>query len=227
MRCTQLRGLTLMEVVLVIFLLGMMTALVWPDFDVFARQEQLNESVRRMRTMIAMCRAQAMNQARGYRITIRLDGTIRVTKQIAPLDFPELYAKPREDWSETRVLLDGVWVESLMPLPEGPPPMEVDDDLVEFPELEEEPIFIEELELPFVIEFRPDGTCTSLRWTLREDTGRGIQLTLDGRVGRVAWEEVERLDPEEVIKPEPIPPEDYELAAEETAEQWLEEERRR
>ncbi len=197
-------GFTLLEVLIVLVLLGVLAAVVWPDFGQARRSQELDESVRRMTTLIQMCRARAMNDGRAYRITFRTDGTIRVTRQRDPLYAPEQFVKFREPWAQMTFLLEHVWVESLLPLPEGPPPIDVDDNMVEFEEFRQEPTPIEELDEAFDLDFQTDGTSGSARWILRDAGGRGVQMTLDGRLGRVDVKPVESLDAEGLERPEAV-----------------------
>lgn len=194
---------TLLEVLMVIALLAMVAAITWPDFGQARRSEELDESARRMKTLVQMCRAQAMNEARRYRLTFREDGTINVTRQRDPILAPHEYFRFRDPWAEVAFVLEHVWVEALLPLPEGPAPMELEDELLEFDEFEDEPILVTELEFPYVLNFEPDGISNSLRWILRDDDGRGLELTLDGRLGRVRVEPVEKLS-DEPERPEPL-----------------------
>jgi prepilin-type N-terminal cleavage/methylation domain-containing protein len=188
---------TLLEVLLVVVLLAMLAAFAWPEFGKARSSEQLDESARRMKTLVSMCRARAMSESRRYRVTFRLDGSIKVTRQRDPILAPHQYFKFREPWANLPFLLERVWVEALMPLPEGPAPLLVEDDFVGFDDSDEYykqgPIPVTELEREFELDFQTDGTSSSARWVLRAEEGRGVEMTLDGRVGRVEIKAVERL----------------------------------
>ena len=85
------------------------------------------------------------------------------------------------------------------------------DEFVEFDEFyDEEPIPVAELEDELELDFEPDGTSSSARWVLRSEDGRGVEMTLDGRLGRVQIEPVERLDPDSLERPEPLEEEEEE-----------------
>lgn len=196
---------------MVVAIIGVLAALLWPDFARFRESRQLGESADRLRNLIGLVRAHAMNEARSYRLLIRADGTLRLERQLDPVLAPETFVRVRSPWARIAVLQPDVWVESLTPLPEGPAPIDIVDDQIEFPELDGEIIPVEELEAPHVIEFRPDGTSDSLRWTLRAADGRGLVMTLDGRLGRVRVEPAERVDPQELHRPERIEEEPSEL----------------
>jgi len=197
-------GFTLVEVLMVVVLLGVLAALTWPDFSAAARAEHLQQSAQRIRSLVAMCRAEAMNQTCRYRILIRPDGSLRVRRQADPIKAPHLYITPPEGWARTDLLLKDVWVSDIQVLPEGPPPIRIIDDKLEFPEMEINLVPVEELEEPVEIKFDPDGQCNSMRWVLRDGRGRGLLVTLDGRLGRVSSEAWEALPADQVRRPEPV-----------------------
>jgi prepilin-type N-terminal cleavage/methylation domain-containing protein len=204
-------GFTLLELILVMTLIGLLAVFAWPEFDRTYESEQLHESARRFRSLVAMCRAEAMNEGRTYRIELREDGTLQVRQQVDPVLAPHAYNPVRKGWIRTDVLLPEVWIDGLQELPEGPPPIMIIDDDLAFPEMEIEPIPIDEFERPVLLDFQPDGTCRSMRIFLRDVTGRALLLTLDGRVGRVLIEDWEPLEPDEVQRPEPLEEEEVEF----------------
>jgi type II secretory pathway pseudopilin PulG len=187
-----------MELLIVIVLIGVLAAFLWPDFGILMRSEQLDESVQRSKALIGMCRAQAMNESRRYRVTLLPDGRMLLGRQRDPLLAPEEFVVVAEGWARMEWLLEDVWVAAVLPLPDGPPPLLVEDDKIEFFEVQE---FPEPLENPFHVEFEPDGTCTSLRWVLRDTSGHGRELTLDGRLGRVSVIEMPPVSPDELERP--------------------------
>lgn len=202
---------------LIIAMLAVVAAFAWPDFGQARRSEELDESTRRIRTAVQMCRARAMNECRRYRLAFREDGTLRLTRQRDPILAPHEYFRFRDPWANVPLLLEHVWVESLLPLPEGPPPMELEDELIEFDQFEDEPIPITEFEREYQLNFEPDGVSNSLRWTLRDQDGRGVEMTLDGRLGRVRVELVERLA-DEPERPDPLDYDEDEEFEEDQAE---------
>ena len=207
------RAFTLLEVLLVIALLGFLASFLWPVFGDVANSRQLDESVERMKSLVAMCRAQAMNESCCYRLTFRVDGSLKLTRQLDPFDAPHIYVRVRDDWAATPCLLEEVWVEAILPLAEGPPPLLVEDDYIDFfdeEDLELELIRVDELEEPFTLDFLPDGSSASMRWVLRHEQGYGVQVTLDGRLGRMDLEPAERIPEEEVERPPPLPEEELE-----------------
>jgi prepilin-type N-terminal cleavage/methylation domain-containing protein len=206
---TRRPAFTLIELLLVITLLGVLAAFALPNFQATAQATRLRESAERLQTLIVMCRAEAMNETVRHRIRIRPDGTVRVLRQADPLKAPHLYIRPRVDWAMTPVLLEDIWVEGLQLLPEGPPPLFIIDDKLEFPEAVIEPVPIEEMGGPIDLDFEPDGTVNhSLRAVLRDTRGLGLLVTLDGRLGRVTIEDWQTLPAEEARRPEPWPEEE-------------------
>lgn len=194
---------------MVIIIFGIVVLYGWPDFQPSARSEQLAESVRRIRSAVAMCRAQAMNEARRYRLSFRPSGQLRITAQEDPLTAPHNYVDVRQDWVLTPLLQEDVWVEEIQSLPGGPPPIDVSDEEVatgdgvqEFDQFAVTPVAVTELEEPFHLEFLPDGSSNSARWVLRDLRGRGMRVTLDGRLGRVAATPVDPLDEDSVKRPD-------------------------
>ena len=52
-----------------------------------------------------------------------------------------------------------------------------------------------------------------MRWVLRHEQGYGVQVTLDGRLGRMDFEPAERILEEEVERPPALPEEELEEEA--------------
>lgn len=204
-RTTRKPGFTLLELLLVVIIVGVLASFAWPQFFGTQRRAELEESVRRVRAAVAMCRAQAMNETRSYRLLFREDGSIVIQQQLDPVYGPQSFVRVREPWAQTEVLLGHVWVESILPLEEGPPPLLVDDEVIEFAEFDEEVIPIEQYDGEFQLTFDPDGVTRSLRWVLRHTDGAAVQVTLDGRLGRVTSEVVESIPGDQLQRPEPIP----------------------
>lgn len=199
---------------MVIALIGVLAAFAWPNFAGAEKSEQLRESARRVQSLVAMCRAEAMNDARRYRIRVRTDGSLRVEQQVDPLEAPHVYARVRSSWSQTAVLLSSVWVEAVQPLPDGPPPLLIVDEKLKLPEMEIKPALLAEFEETpddLCINFEPDGSCNSVRWVLRDERGLGLLVTLDGRLGRVTTEEWEAVDAEDVERPPAVEEEEEEV----------------
>lgn len=193
-RSARRSAFTLLEVLLVVALLSVLAVFAWPDFSQARRSEQLDESTVRARALMAMCRAQAMNESRRYRVVFALDGSLAVYRQRDPLRAPEVYVRVEDDWAGIPASLEDVWVEAVMRLPEGPPPIKIDSESIQFTEFTEEPIAVDSLDEPVFVEFAPDGTAESVRWVIRDVLGRGRRITFDGRLGRIDFSDVERID---------------------------------
>jgi prepilin-type N-terminal cleavage/methylation domain-containing protein len=196
-------GFTLFELLLAIVLVGLLAVFLWPDSYGVLRGAQLDESVDRVQALLSMSRAKAMNEARRYRIAFRPDGTIWVWRQRDPLLAPDEYELLREGWANRSVLLDDVWVAAFQPLPEGPPPIRVEDELLEFTEFQDDPPAMTQADQDHLLDIEPDGASASARWDVRDASGRGVRMTLDGRIGRIRVEALARMS--ESPRPERLP----------------------
>lgn len=198
---------TLIEVVIVIVILVILAGFAWPQFSGQMDAAQIRESAARFKATIAMCRAEAMNEARRYKLSFRADGSVRVFAQQDAIDAPQNFVDPLTGWTRYRVLQEHVWVESVMTLPAGVAPVLINDDEIEFAttdELEAKPTPVEELETPMDLLFEPDGTSGSARWFLRDRRGRGLELVLDGRLGRLEIKPAEKIDEADAKPPPPL-----------------------
>jgi len=195
------RAFTLLEVLLAILLVVLIAGLSWPDFTGTARSEELPESARRMKALVAMCRAEAMNEARRYRVYFVQDGSVQLRVQRDPVTAPHEYVEVQRTWAREPFLLETVRVEALQLLPDGPAPVLVDDDVMEFTQLDGSPQPVQGLERPAVLDFEPNGASGSIRWVLRAETGHGKLLTLDGRLGRIQVEDIETVKAADRARP--------------------------
>ena len=212
---------TLLEVLIVIALIGLLVALTLPNLYRAMETEQLNESAARFKAMIAMCRAEAMNEAREYRITTRADGTLKIERQLDAIYAPHVFVPIKAQWASSPVLLERVWVESIVDLPEGPPPFDVEDELVEFDEMVLEPVPVGMMDRPLLVRFAPDGISDSAEWVLRDQDGHGLKITLDGRLGRVTIIGEERISDGQIERPELMDFDDEDLLAGTTERELL------
>lgn len=203
------RAFTLMELLIVVTLIGVIAVVVMPNFSGARLAEQLLDSGRRMESIVAMCRAEAMNEGARYRLEIRRDGTVRVRRQLDPILAPHAYTPVKESWANTEILLDTVWVEAVQRMPDGPPPVYVIDERLEFPEMELALTPVTELETDVALDFNPDGSCPSLRLVLRDVRGSALLLTLDGRLGRILSEDYAGADEDaKPTRPDALPVEE-------------------
>lgn len=193
---------TLIEVLLVIVLLAALVGLAWPSLASATKRGQIDESARRMKSLVSMLRASSMNEARRHRLTIRQDGSVAIRRQFDAIRAPHIFTPVRELWAQTPPLLEEVWVDEIVPLPDGPPPIVVEDALVEFTDDLADPLSLSEVGREVDVNFEPDGVSNSLRWVLRDSAGRGIQMTLDGRLGRITMESLAAV--EGIQRPRPL-----------------------
>lgn len=201
-------GFTLVEVLLVIVLVGVLAGVILSNLSGTASAENLRESAVRMEALVSMCRAQAMNESRMYRMQIRQDGTVQVRAQRDAILAPNEFVEVTEQWARLDFTLDTVWVDRVQRMPDGPAPVLIDDDVIEFTNLDTQPESVTEFDEPIQLDFSPDGSASSLRWILRDANGRGVQMTFDGRLGRIASEPAETLLPGDLQRPEKLPPEE-------------------
>jgi len=119
-------GFTLLEVLLVIALVGVLLAFIYPDLQVALRARRLEESCDRLRSMLIMCRARAMEEGVRYRVQFpgtpdpldkfadkEVDVPVKtvqpeIYRQDQPIDFPESFARVNDDWTKEPILMDGV-----------------------------------------------------------------------------------------------------------------------
>lgn len=198
---SQRRAFTLLEILLVILLFGLLLGLAWPQFWNTREAEQLPETARRMKALFSMCRAEAMNDARRYRLYFLQDGSVALRVQHDPIAAPEQYVELKRGWAGGEFVLEKVWVEGVQILPDGPPPVLVEDDVIEFTQLDGSPVSVTELEQPAELDFEPNGISGSIRIVMRDTRGRGIMMTLDGRLGRVQVDNVESVAAASVQRP--------------------------
>jgi hypothetical protein len=142
-----------------------------------------------------------MNEARRYRVYFVQDGTVHLRVQRDPISAPHEFVEVQRSWAREPFVLDRVWVEALQLLPDGPAPVLVEDDVMEFTQLDGSPQPVQSLERPAVLDFEPNGASGSIRWILRDESGRGMLLTLDGRLGRVQVDNVETMKAADTARP--------------------------
>lgn len=204
-RARSVSGFTLFEVLLVIAILAVLAAFAWPTFFGEREASGLRETAARLKALVNMCRAEAMNESRRYRIDFLQDGSVELSAQQDALDAPEQYVDVSTDWSRGEMIVKDVWVESILALPGGPPPVLINDENIEFADQKDYvQLKVQELDRPQQLNFETDGSSDSARWVLRDALGRGLEMTLDGRLGRIEIKPVEALKADEVDRPPPL-----------------------
>jgi prepilin-type N-terminal cleavage/methylation domain-containing protein len=129
----RLRAYTLLEVTLVIIILGLIAAFIYPSFDADRRQRSLTESAERLRALIEMAHAQAMHTGVRYRISFpgtpdpndpnaekEVDVPFETlqpdtVRQMDPQGNPEWYGGFDADWKNQAILQDGTRCVSVIP----------------------------------------------------------------------------------------------------------------
>jgi len=198
----RVTGFTLFEVLLVIAIMAVLAAFAWPTFFGEREASGLRESATRLKALVNMCRAEAMNESRRYRIEFLQDGSVELSAQQDALDAPEQYVDVSTDWSRGEMIVKDVWIESILALPGGPPPVLINDENIEFAdEKDYVQLKVQELDRPQQLNFETDGSCDSARWVLRDALGRGLEMTLDGRLGRIEFKPLEPIKPENLERP--------------------------
>ena len=129
----RLRAFTLLEVTLVIIILGLLAAIIYPNLDPDRRQRSLTESAERLRALIEMAHARAMQEGIRYRISFpgtpdpndpdaekEVDVPFEtlqpnVERQQDPQGNPEWYGGFDADWKNQAILQDGTRCVSVVP----------------------------------------------------------------------------------------------------------------
>jgi type II secretory pathway pseudopilin PulG len=113
------RALTLVEVILVVGMLVVLTALAMPRLTQLFEREQLPGSARQLRSLVTLVRAHAAYDGKRYRIrfpehpeTDPMGGDRQpiIEREDDPFHFPEVYEVVTEPWAIGTTLLEDVWV---------------------------------------------------------------------------------------------------------------------
>lgn len=111
-------GFTLLEVVLVIGLIAVLSALILPDLVTNLERRRLPESAEQMRALITLTRSQAMFDGLRYRIRFPTEEELDeeeddrqplIEREDDPLQEPEVYNPVAEPWVYGETLLRDVW----------------------------------------------------------------------------------------------------------------------
>lgn len=193
---------TLIELILVVAMIAVIVAFIFPDLQKAMQARRLEESCDRLRSLLIMTRSRAMRDGLKYRV--QFPGTPdpldkfankevdvpfetvqpEVFRQDRPLEFPDSFAKVDEDWTRESFLQDGV---RCVRVHGGQPDLQIlagalpTQDKTEYVGLT----------------FNPDGTCdwvtfvvTDLPIDVKDEEDQNVMrifnLITDGRTGQ-SW----------------------------------------
>jgi prepilin-type N-terminal cleavage/methylation domain-containing protein len=200
-------GFTLIEVVLVIAVITLIVAFIYPDLYRVLQARRMEESCDRLRSLLVMCRSRAMRDGIKYRIQFPgtpdpLDKNAekevdvpfetlqpQVLKQDRPIEFPDSFVQIDEDWTREPFMQDGVRCVAVLG---GMPNFEEESN--------DSPFVgptITEGKTGFVpLTFNSDGSCDWVTFVLTDlpfdvmpeigDKMRIFNLIVDGRTGQ-SW----------------------------------------
>ncbi|MBI5765434.1 MAG: prepilin-type N-terminal cleavage/methylation domain-containing protein [Planctomycetes bacterium] len=115
-RRRRARGFTLLEVLLVVFLLSLLAVAAWPAMHARLSSSQLPESADRFRSLMYLSRAHAMMEQRRVRIRFELgEQHPFVEVEPDPIFQPGRFVLIEEDWALEPAILEGVHVHSVIP----------------------------------------------------------------------------------------------------------------
>ena len=196
-------GYTLLEVVLVIGLLLVLSAMVFPNLLRDIESRRLPASARDMRSMLTLVRANAMYDGKRYRIRFADEDEIDHTgedrqpiieRESDPFREPDIYTRVSDPWAQGETFLRDVWSAQVRL---GRPTLEklederlADEEQKRFEETYDE---FEDDYPPLIIE--PDGTSEWVtfvitdapRGTAKEDleVPQQIEVIMDGMTGLI------------------------------------------
>lgn len=198
------RALTFLELLLAIALLALLIGIALPNLAPDLRQRSLTESADRLRALIVMCRAKAMQEGLVYRVSfpgtpdpndpfadkeVEIPGeTLQpiIERQIDPLKNPESFGGFDATWKDISILQPGTRCVAVFP------------DRPSFEIRPESPVAgpsITEGTAPFVhLYMNPDGTTNWVTFVLTDlpyetqiqsyHVGRIFNVIVDGRTGQ-------------------------------------------
>lgn len=201
----RLRAVTLIEVILVIMVIGMIVGFTFPKLDVVLRGGSLKESADRLRSLVLMSHAEAMQTGLKYRVFFpgtpdpndkfaekEIDipfETLQpiVERQFAPIANREAFGDFDAKWKNGEILRPGTRCVAVLP---GTPRFDIRDDS------EVAGISFTDYEAEFVRPtINPDGTTDWATFVLTDlppdidlearHMSRILNLVLDGRTGKV------------------------------------------
>ncbi|MBI4579565.1 MAG: hypothetical protein HY718_07685 [Planctomycetes bacterium] len=213
------RALTLVELIVVILLLGLIIGFLYPDLDKLFRARRMEESADGLRSLLVMVRSRAMHE--GIRYRVQMPGTPdpldkhaekevdvpietvqpEVFRQDRPIDFPDSFVKIDEEWTQQKILQDGIRCVAVY---YG----------TNFDETQGCPIVgpaITETKWEFVaVTFNPDGTCDAATFRLTDlphdvdassiAANRVLDLIVDGRTGQTWFQRAFLIEEKRVME---------------------------
>jgi len=201
----RLRAVTLVEVILVILVIGLIIGFAFPKLDVALKGGSLTESADRLRSLILMSHAEAMQTGLKYRIQFpgtpdpndplaekEIDVPFEtlqpfVERQVAPIENREAFGGFDASWKDKPILQPGTRCVAVHP---GMPRSDIRSDS------EVAGISFNDLEAEFVpLVLNPDGRADAVTFVLTDlppDTelaarhmSRIYDVAVDGRTGAV------------------------------------------
>jgi len=214
------RAVTLIEVLLVILLLGMITAFVFPELGGELKRRSLTESADRLRALIVMTHAHAMRDGLKYRVQFpdtpdpddpyaedEIDVPLvtqqpTLQQQSDPLSNPDEFKDFTAPWSKHTVLQPGTRCVAVLP---GRPSFEISPHSpIAGPSISEDMATFVPLTL------NPDGTCDWVTLVLTDlppdvelepqHVSRILNVIVDGRTGQVWVQRALRVEEVELMQ---------------------------
>ncbi len=183
------RAFTLLELLLVLGVLVILSGMAWPVLDRLLTSERLAKSADRVRASWVSARASAIESGRILAFRYEPDGTrYRLALQEEVDEFEERRPPSLAKLPLEQTLPSGV--RFLASQDNQATPGNPADPAALDPETSREPTAPDNLDqadanLSAPILFFPDGTCSSARVTLRNDSGWRVEIQLRGMTGVV------------------------------------------
>jgi prepilin-type N-terminal cleavage/methylation domain-containing protein len=221
------RAFTLLEVLLVVLILGLITALTFPNLAGELHRRSLEESARRLRSLVTMTHARAMQDGIRYRVSFpgtpdpqdtHADKKVEVaasteqptvSREADPLQNPDQFSDFAWEWLGDDVLQQGTRCVAVLP---GQPSFEITgQNPIAGPSPQEG------TEATFVpLTFKPDGTCDWVTFVLTDlppdveikssHVGRILNVIVDGRTGETWIQRALRTEEVELMREEGASP---------------------
>jgi type II secretory pathway pseudopilin PulG len=221
------RAFTLLEALLVVLIVGLIAALSFPNLAGEMQRRSLEESARRLRSLVGLTHAHAMQDGIRYRITFpgtpdpqdtNADEKVsvatateqpEVTRESDPLQYPDQFNSFEWEWLRDGVMQEGTRCVAVLP---GRPDFEIKGQSpIAGPSPQEG------TEATFVpLTFNPDGTCDWVTFVLTDlppdielksgHVGRILNVIVDGRTGETWIQRALRTEEVELMREEGASP---------------------